>query len=531
MLDQGHSSRTTVGPLLDLAFLITSWAHVLLAPYTKVEESFNLHATHDVLAYGLAPSALRFYDHFVFPGVVPRTFIGSNVLAGSSYLPLRVATSLGLIQSKLDIQILIRLVLATINVYGLSLIHRAVRRRFSTQAAVWFTILTCTQFHLPFWIGRTLPNMFALLPVNMAISLLVFPGSTNITIKRHYRAALCLVGSAAIIYRSELILLALPIFAGVVYRQKVPLSFLIPYGASVALGSIASTILVDSYFWNQWNPPLWPELSGILFNVYEGKSSEWGTSPFHAYLTHHLPKLLLASLPLAIFACVPLSLKSISNSNDPKDTSSDDPKGTAQGGAFVLLISGLGHKEWRFVVYVVPMANVAAAVGAQRLTALQNKHLRVLGRLSLVGLIACNIIATTFLTIVSRANYPGGAALALVNSLPQSTRSNSTVSVHIDNLAAQTGASLFTQEHSPPVWTHQQDNTRWTYTKDPSPTSFSSYTYLVTEHTNIPDGEWDIVGSVDALDRVDIRRGLRALVTKPTLFILRNRHTKNVQVE
>ncbi|QRV89538.1 glycosyltransferase family 22 protein [Ceratobasidium sp. AG-Ba] len=569
MLDQGLSSSTTVGPLLDLAFLITSWAHVLLAPYTKVEESFNLHATHDVLAYGLAPSALPFYDHFVFPGVVPRTFIGSNVLAGSSYLPLRVATSLGLIQSKLDIQILIRLVLATINVYGLSLIHRAVRRRFSTQAAFWFVILTCTQFHLPFWIGRTLPNMFALLPVNMAISLLVFPGSTNITIKRHYRAALCLVGSAAIIYRSELILLALPIFVGVVYRQKAPLSFLIPYGASVALGSTASTILVDSYFWNQRNPPLWPELSGILFNVYEGKSSEWGstgimffwrsvthavmaarithhpalqTSPFHAYLTHHLPKLLLASLPLAIFACVPLSLKSISNSDDPKDTSSDDPKGTATGWrldaantrsvrallapflAFVLLVSGLGHKEWRFVVYVVPMVNVAAAVGAQRLTTLQNKHLRVLGRLALVGLIACNIIATTFLTIVSRANYPGGAALALVNSLPQSTSLNSTVSVHIDNLAAQTGASLFTQEHSPPVWTHQQDNTRWTYSKDPSPTSFSSYTYLVTEHTNIPDGEWDIVGSIDALDRVDIRRGLNALVTKPTLFILRNRH-------
>ena len=35
--------------------------------------------------------------------------------------------------------------------------------------------------------------------------------------------------------------------------------------------------------------------------------------------------------------------------------------------AFVLLISGLAHKEWRFVVYVVPVFNVAAAVGAKRL--------------------------------------------------------------------------------------------------------------------------------------------------------------------
>ena len=55
-------------------------------------------------------------------------------------------------------------VLATANAFGLSQIRWAVQRRYGAGTATLFMILTCTQFHLPFWIGRTLPNMFALLP-------------------------------------------------------------------------------------------------------------------------------------------------------------------------------------------------------------------------------------------------------------------------------------------------------------------------------------------------------------------------------
>jgi alpha-1,6-mannosyltransferase len=37
----------------DALIFVTAWTHVLLAPYAKVEESFNIHAIHDVLMYGV----------------------------------------------------------------------------------------------------------------------------------------------------------------------------------------------------------------------------------------------------------------------------------------------------------------------------------------------------------------------------------------------------------------------------------------------------------------------------------------------
>ncbi|KAF9232948.1 Alg9-like mannosyltransferase family-domain-containing protein [Melanogaster broomeanus] len=315
------------------------------------------------------------YDHNMFPGAIPRTF--------------------GLITSKPDLQLVLRLVLASLNAIALIFVRRAVSTRFGRQTSWWYCTVDMLAISSSFTWIRSL-NLGDVCKVNFAYYALynrapksVQAPSKNITI------AVALLTFTAVVFRSELaVLLALLALQLLIEGHSTFLN-LVTVGLLAGLTSIAITVAVDSYFWAQW--PLWPELYAVYFNVYLGKSADWGTSPAHTYFTAYLPKLLLSSSFLSVVgATLDHRIRSL----------------LCAPILFVFALSALGHKEWRFIIYVVPLVNIAAARGARWMTSRKKgfvfKYLTLLCALSLIAL---NFIVTLISTRASMANYPGGVAL------------------------------------------------------------------------------------------------------------------------
>ena len=78
--------------LLALLIPVLILLYLSVAPYTKIEESFTIQATHDILHHDVLPShdASSWhanFDHVRYPELhpVPRTFIAPLALAGASW--------------------------------------------------------------------------------------------------------------------------------------------------------------------------------------------------------------------------------------------------------------------------------------------------------------------------------------------------------------------------------------------------------------------------------------------------------------
>jgi alpha-1,6-mannosyltransferase len=60
----------------------------------------------------------------------------------------------------------VRIILGTANVAALGLLRRAIGRAFGRDVSRWWAVFTISQFHLTFWLSRTLGNCLAFAPSN-----------------------------------------------------------------------------------------------------------------------------------------------------------------------------------------------------------------------------------------------------------------------------------------------------------------------------------------------------------------------------
>lgn len=558
-----------------LAFVITSLVSLLQCPYSKVEESFNLQATHDLYYHGIGPaiqsirtknnnkqqsSALgqqqattvqeQYYDHLQYPGVVPRTFLGPFILSHLlKILTLALSPFVNLSNHPYVVQTLSRGLLMIFNLHAHYRLANAIDSTCKSSSSLlggWFLLITASQFHLPFYISRMLPNTFALGLVTHAYAE---------WFRANYQSTLILLVATTAIFRCDVLILLFTVGVTMLIQRKVTILRAIRIGVMTGIVSLILTVPLDSLLWSRL---VWPEGQVLFFNAVENKSSEYGVSPWYWYFLLAIPKGMLFTvllLPFGSLRLAPLIVAMMNrNSSDGRPYLLDlqmTPYYLPILG-FVGLYSILPHKENRFIFVAYPMLNVMAAKGidslfqsakivwnqkqSDEIKTKDQKGKRAKRISNIVVLLLClggictvilSLVGSFFFVTVSSKNYPGGhafnALMQSIDKLPHEAKTDeisSSLDVYVDVASAMTGVSLFGQKALTQICPrcsinkegYESSNREFKHTFD----------YIVAEESDI-DG-YEVIQAIPGNPKLNFKR-LR-IDTKDAIFILKlsNKH-------
>lgn len=248
----------------DLLIFITMLTHIILSPHTKVEESFNVQAMHDILYH---QHNLTAYDHHSFPGVVPRTSIGAIIVTMLSapfvFAYTHAFASSVSSHSHIHALYICRIVLGSLFVMSLRQLRIALSRLYAQYAYVSliYTIITCTQFHLLFYASRPLPNTYALILLTCAFTAYTRNAHAPSSFNTFIMILSCT--SSVIIFRCDTMLLCTPLIIASLIHKHTHITQIIIYGVCCSIMFIALTVCMDSVWWGE---RAWPEWTVFRFN-------------------------------------------------------------------------------------------------------------------------------------------------------------------------------------------------------------------------------------------------------------------------
>ena len=499
-----------LAPLITILILLHLW----VAPYTKVEESFNIQATHDIINYGfplrnISSTIQTYYDHTTFPGAVPRTFVGSVALA--------IVSKPLLYHSGADAQFVVRAVLGMFNAFALYKYKGAVERAFGRDAGRWYVLLQASQFHVLYYASRTLPNMFAFGLTTFALrEFLPVHGARDLLNEGHkQKLGILWLVFAGVVFRSEIAVLLFAQLLLLVAQGRISLQTMVPTGFGSALVALLVSVPIDSYFWQK---PIWPELAGFYYNAIQGKSADWGTSPITYYFSSLLPKLLLN--PLIPIFLLPLGFVIPAIRTHVRDL-------VVPSLLFVAIYSLQPHKEARFIIYAVPPLTAAASLSASYIWVRRSKnYIYRLGSLVILASVLLSFVTSNTMLLISSLNYPGGDALSQLHSTIQKTNWSHTeatsspfqnISIHMDVLSCMTGVTRFQEQpwrglsvSELPVINGQNVQFFYDKTEDEDellrPEFWDKFDYALMEEPAKAIGKWEIIHTIFAYSGIEILR-------------------------
>lgn len=326
-------------------------------------------------------------------------------------------------------------------------------------------------------------------------------GATS-TAKAHQKVSLYLLTVAGVVFRSEIaVLVATQTLFLLITQQASLTEIVIPAGAIGLIIGLLLSVPIDSFFWQRF--PIWAELTGFYYNTILGKSSDWGVSPWHFYFTSSIPRLLLNPLTyglilLAVFTpatrtrALTILIPTLS---------------------FVALYSFLPHKEWRFIIYVVPPLTAVSSIGASWLWTRRTKNIVYAAlALALLASVLASFAASSALLAVSSLNYPGGEAVMRLREV--AADETGTVRVYVDNLVCQTGLTRFLEARNERINVDVGgvQAPRWVFDKTEDqkvllePGFWRRFDYVLVEDPGRAIGAWEVVDFVEGLAGVRVVR-------------------------